>query len=383
MNKIKTRKNRLNVQESPINTEKKKVLIAVGSLTSGGAERVASVWAGQLAERGYDVSMFIYSHKDDEYPLSHKVKLYSCANTVNEYAYKSLFTRYKEIRQIIKSVNPDYIIPFLFSIQSWMFIASLGLGIRRIETIRINPWIFTKYYSLVKRLLLRLFYTSAYKIVIQASDQKPWFSKRNQKKCVLIPNPISDIYKYSYREEISTQVVNFIAAGRIDPQKNYPMMIDAFAKAVKQYPNIRLQIFGKGDTDYTQMLQNKINSLEMQNNIFLMGRSATIHEEYKKNDVFLMSSDYEGLPNALMEAMASRLICISTDCKTGPRDLINEGVNGYMVPVGDSNALADTIIKVINMSHEERVVMADAARNKIMTYCSEENSLDKLCSILE
>jgi glycosyltransferase involved in cell wall biosynthesis len=130
------------------------------------------------------------------------------------------------------------------------------------------------------------------------------------------------------------------------------------------------------------MLQNKINSLEMQNNIFLMGRSATIHEEYKKNDVFLMSSDYEGLPNALMEAMASRLICISTDCKTGPRDLINEGVNGYMVPVGDSNALADTIIKVINMSHEERVVMADAARNKIMTYCSEESSLNRLCEIL-
>lgn len=378
MNKLKA----MIAQKSSRNIEKKKVLIAVGSLSGGGAERVASVWAGQLADKGYDVSIFIYSHKDNEYPISHKVKIYSCANTANEYISKSLFTRYKEIRQTIKSVKPDYIIPFLFSIQFWMFIASLGLGIRRVETIRINPWIFTKYYNLVDRLLLRLFYTSAYKIVIQASDQKPWFTKRNQKKCVLIPNPISDIYKESYREEISTQVVNFIAAGRIDPQKNYPMMIDAFAKAVKQYPNIRLQIFGKGDTDYTQMLQNKINSLEMQNNIFLMGRSATIHEEYKKNDVFLMSSDFEGLPNALMEAMASRLICISTDCKTGPRDLINEGVSGYMVPVGDSNALADTIIKVINMSYEERVEMADAARNKIMTYCSEESSLNKLCEIL-
>ena len=369
-------------QTSSRNIRKKKILIAAGSLSGGGAERVASVWAGQLAEKGYDVSIFIYSHKDDEYPISPKVKLYSCANTANEYVAKSLFARYKEIRQIIKSIKPDYIIPFLFSIQSWMFITSVGLRIKRVETLRINPWASYDNLPTIKRLFQRICYNTSYRIILQASDQKPWFSKHNQNKCVLIPNPISDIYKDSFREEISTQVVNFIAAGRIDPQKNYPMMIDAFANAVKQYPNIRLQIFGKGDTDYTQMLQNKINSLEMQNNIFLMGRSATIHEDYKKNDVFLMSSDYEGLPNALMEAMASRLICISTDCKTGPRDLIKEGVNGYMVPVGDSNALADTIIKVINMSHEERVVMADAARNKIMTYCSEESSLNRLCEIL-
>lgn len=366
-----------------MNTGKKKVLIAISSLSGGGAERVVSVWAGQLADKGHNVSLFVLSRQKDEYPISNKVRIYSCGETTNEYLAKPYSRRYKEIRNIIREISPDYMVSFLFNTQFWMFIASIGLGIRRIETIRINPWILTKYYSRVKRLLLQIFYTSAYKIVLQASDQKLWFSKRNQKKCVLIPNPISDIYNNSYREEISTQVVNFIAAGRIDPQKNYPMMIDAFAKAVKQYPNIRLQIFGKGDTDYTQMLQNKINSLEMQNNIFLMGRSVTIHEEYKKNDVFLMSSDYEGLPNALMEAMASRLICISTDCKTGPRDLINEGVSGYMVPVGDSKALTEVIINVINMSYEERVAMADAARNRVMTYCSEESSLNKLCEIIK
>ena len=191
------------------------------------------------------------------------------------------------------------------------------------------------------------------------------------------------ICKHSYREEISQEVVNFIAAGRIDSQKNYPMMIDAFSRVVKQYPNVKLRIFGKGSDAYTQSLRDRINALGMQNHIMLMGRSSQMNEEYKKSDVFLMSSDYEGLPNALMEAMASRLICISTDCKTGPRDLIEENVNGYMVPVGDSKALADAIVKVINMPYEERVAMADAARHKIMTYCSEENSLNKLCSILK
>ena len=355
----------------------KKILIAIGSLSNGGAERVVSVWASQLADCGYDVSLLLFVRQEDEYPISDKVKIYSVAETTKDYLALSYICRYKKIRNIIKTVAPDYIIPFLENMQIWMMCASIGLGCNRIETLRINPWIYPKFQSL-KRILIQVCYNTAHKIIIQASDQKPWFSKRNQKKCVLIPNPISQVYKHSYRDEISQDVVNFVAAGRIDPQKNYPMMIDAFAIVVKQCPNVKLRIFGKGTDAYTQSLQDRINALGMQNHIMLMGRSSQMNEEYKKGDVFLMSSDYEGLPNALMEAMASRLICISTDCKTGPRDLIEEGVNGYMVPVGDSNALADAIIKVINMPYEERVAMADAARHKIMTYCSEENSLNKL-----
>lgn len=366
-----------------MNTGKKKVLIAISSLSGGGAERVVSVWAGQLADCGYDVSVFVITRSEDEYPLSNKVKLYSEGFTREENHTKSYFSRLKKIRGIVKEVDPDYIVSFLFNARIWMMLASFGRRVKRIDTVRVSPWVIQESFSYFQQLISSLSFSTANKIIVQASDQKPWFSKRNQKKCVLIPNPISDNYKESYREEISNSVVNFIAAGRIDPQKNYPMMIDAFAKAVEMHPNIRLQIFGKGDVRYTQMLQDRIKSLGMNNNIFLMGRSSCIHEEYRKNDAFLMTSDYEGLPNALMEAMASRLICISTDCKTGPRDLINEGVSGYMVPVGDSKALTEVIINVINMSYEERVAMANAARNRIMTYCSEESSLNKLCEILK
>jgi glycosyltransferase involved in cell wall biosynthesis len=360
----------------------KKILIAIGSLSNGGAERVVSVWASQLADCGYDVSLLLFTRQKDEYPISDKVKLYSVAETAEDFVALSPICKYKKIRSIIKGIGPEYIIPFLTSIQRWIMFTSIGLSCKRIETIRVNPWIFPKYRNL-KRILIQVCYNTAHKIIIQASDQKPWFSKRNQKKCVLIPNPISQVYKQCYRDEISQDVVNFVAAGRVDSQKNYPMMIDAFASVVKQYPDVKLKIFGKGTDAYTKSLQDRINALGMQDHILLMGRSSQINEEYKKNDAFLMSSDYEGLPNALMEAMASRLICISTDCKTGPRDLIEENVNGYMVPVGDGKALADAIVKVINMPYEERVAMADAARHKIMTYCSEENSLNQLCSILK
>lgn len=366
-----------------VNTEKKKILIAISSLSGGGAERVASVWAGQLADRGYDVSIFVINRSADEYPLSNKIKLYAEGQTRQENHAQSHIHRLKKIRGIVKTIAPDYIISFLFNARAWMMLSSIGLRAKRIDTLRVSPWACYSFYSLPQRFISQLSFNTARKIIVQASEQRLWFSKRNQKKCILIPNPISPIYRQCYREETSQEVVNFIAAGRIDPQKNYPMMIDAFAKVAKMHHNVRLQIFGAGATTYTQSLQDQIDSLGMQNHICLMGRSSHIEEEYKKNDVFLMSSDYEGLPNALMEAMASRLICISTDCKTGPRDLIENGVSGYMIPVGDNDALVNAIVKVINMPYKKRVEMAEAARHKIMTYCSEENSINKLCSLLK
>ena len=360
----------------------KKILIAIGSLGGGGAERVATVWAGQLAESGYDVSIYVTTRLADEYPLSDKVKVYAGGQTREEYLSKSYFRRFRKIRSILKTVDPDYIVSFLFNTRILMMFASVGLRAKRIDTIRISPWELDNY-NFRLRLMSNMSFNSSHKIVVQASDQKDWFSRRNQNKCVLVPNPLSAVYNNCYKEELSQEINDFIAAGRIDAQKNYPMMIEAFASVVKQYPNIKLRIFGKGSEDYTQKLQDQINSLGMQESIFLMGRSSEIHIEYKKSDVFLMTSDCEGLPNALIEAMASRLICISTDCKTGPRDLIDHNENGYMIPVGDSKALAQSIVNVMNMTYEERVTMADKARTKIMSYCSEENSLKRLCSIFK
>ena len=362
--------------------KRKKILIAISSLGGGGADRVATVWAGQLAESGYDVSMFAIYRSTDEYPISDKVKVYAGSQTREVNLSKSYIRRLNDYRKIIKNINPDYIVSFLFNARVWMMLASVGLKAKRIDTVRISPWELDKY-SFHMRIVSNMSFNTSHKIVVQASDQADWFSRRNQNKCVLVPNPISAVYKNSFKEDISKEVINFIAAGRIDPQKNYPMMIDAFASVVKQYPNIKLRIFGKGSDDYTQKLQDQINSLGMQESIFLMGRSSEIHIEYKKSDVFLMTSDCEGLPNALIEAMASRLICISTDCKTGPRDLIDHNENGYMIPVGDSKALAQSIVKVMNMTYEERVAMSDKARTKIMSYCSEENSLKRLCSVFK
>ena len=121
----------------------------------------------------------------------------------------------------------------------------------------------------------------------------------------------------------------------------------------------------------------------MENNILLMGRTPSIEKEYINNDIFLMTSNYEGLPNALIEAMASRLICISTDCKTGPKDLIESGENGFLIETNNIEQLVSAIRLVLDMNNESQNEIAGKARDKILEYCSQTNSAEKLYQLLE
>lgn len=360
----------------------KRILFAVPQLTDGGAERVVSVWANELSAKGYDVSILVASVSNEDYYTNEKVKVIAMAQNLEQYKGMSGGQRYQWLRRFLKEIRPDYIIPFLPAMQVWMMLCSWGLPVRRIETIRVNPWKISVSKG-VKKMVWRICFKSCYKIILQASDQAPFFSLREQKKCVLVPNPISEIFIDNYKACLSERPTEFIAAGRVAPQKNYAMMIKAFGLVCKKHTDLRLRIFGAGTPEYTARMQRIIDEEGLGDHVFLMGRTKHIEEEYKKSDFYLMTSDFEGLPNALMEAMASRLVCISTDCKTGLRDLIDDGVNGCLVPMGDETALAQRIEDVLAMSAQERERMADAARTKIMTYCSRENSVEKLCELFE
>lgn len=362
-----------------------RIMLTTSVLTGGGAERVVSVWASELAEKGYDISLLLAGRTENEYPLSDKVKVYTIAPTYSEYQKLSKTQKILGRRAVLKSVRPNYLISFLPHIQVLSFFASAGLGIKRIETVRISPWR-ADYNHGLNKILWKLCFETGSGVVLQSKDQAGYFKKAVQKKCVVIPNPISEIYETSYKKFFQDNVTTLIAAGRLTEQKNYFMMIDAFALAIGQMQTANkpiLKIFGAEDSsDYTKKLRAFIQEKGMEEQILLMGRSSHIEEEYASADVFLMSSDYEGMPNALAEAMASRLVCISTDCQTGPRDLIDHGQNGYLVPVGDVKAMAEAIKKACSMSKQQRMDIGDLARAKIMTYCSKENSIEKLCDLL-
>ena len=158
-------------------------------------------------------------------------------------------------------------------------------------------------------------------------------------------------------------------------------MIDAVKQVSKNFDDVTLDIYGVGELE--QSLNDYIKDIGMENIIKLKGRSSELYNVYKETDLYVMSSDYEGMPNALAEAMAIGLPCISTDCKTGPRDLIDDGKNGYLVPCGDVKALAQKIELIFSMSADEQRTLGERARNKIIEFCGEENSLNKLIELIE
>lgn len=360
----------------------KRVLIAIGKLSGGGAERVASVWANELVEKGYEVAILTYFSSENEYYCNECIRVYRIAETQKEYIGLSFLSRYNIIRGYLKSFTPEYVISFLPSMQIWMMLTNVGLRSRRIETIRINPWK-ANVKGIKQKILWRMCYTTCHKVIFQSSDQAPFFSKRQQRKSIVIPNPLSDVYFENHRTDITNAPRKFVAAGRITEQKNYPMMIKAFANVCKNHPEITLDIYGEGNEIYVSQIRELISTVGMDDRIILCGRSNCMENEYKSHDVFLMSSDYEGLPNALAEAMASRLVIISTDCKTGPRDLIDDGRNGFLVPIDNIDALQQKLEEVISMSPEKLNEIAKNARKKVLNYCSRRNSVERLCSILK
>ena len=359
----------------------KKICIAIHGLAYAGAERVVASWANYLVWYGHQVSIVIYANSADTYDLDERVQLVPLADTREQYFRLPKLKQLARIRKVIQQEKPQVLISFLPKMQISMMLATLGIRIRRMETVRNNPWIDTDVSG--KRFLWNLCFRRCDTILVQTQEQALYFPKSLQKKCVVISNPISQGFLDKQKIYGSAQVSKFIAVARINTQKNYPMMVRAFALVVKENPSCTLDIYGAGTPEKLQALQELIDQLGMEDNIKLCGWRRDIPELLTQYDAFLMSSDYEGMPNALAEAMAAGLICLSTDCKTGPKDMINSGKNGFLAKTGDVLSFAEGIKAILQMDQQQRAAMGHCARETITEMCSEKNTLARLKQVIE
>ena len=167
-----------------------------------------------------------------------------------------------------------------------------------------------------------------------------YYPESIRKKGVVIPNPIAvDNPSTVNSGEENNRV---IAAGRLHKQKNFPLLIRAFAAFSKDFPNYSLDIFGEGEE--REALQKIVKNLSLTDKVFLKGKTDALFDEFLKSTIYVSSSDYEGISNSMLEAMAAGLPTICTDCPCGgARATIKDGVNGLLVPVGDEDALADAL----------------------------------------
>ena len=325
----------------------KKILFYIHSLNKGGAERVLLTLAKKLSKT-YEVAILTDVYDEREYPLPDGIRRIDLQTYMNKVSWIRVgaLKRLVAIRLCCKKEAPDKMIAFMISNAIRAVLANLLSGNKVITAVRSNPY--DDYGSGKKRLFLQTVFFFADRIVCQTSYQKEYFNKYLQKKCAVIANPLfSEFCMEPYDGEKDKQIVS---AGRLFDYKNHKLLIQAFAKVAEDFPEYQVTILGEGP--YRAELEKEIAKLHMESRIFLPGDSDHVAEDIYKASVFALPSDTEGMPNALMEAMALGLAVVSTDCPCGgPKSLIRHGENGLLCRVGD----------VEDMAAQLRIVLADDA----------------------
>lgn len=313
------------------------LLFYINAIHDGGAERVMINLTKQFANLGHNVVLVTSFVDQWEYPVDEKVKRLSleqeeiCQNRIARN-----LSRIRKLRKICKEERPDVLISFMAEPNFRAVVATLGLPVKTIVSVRNDPN--REYAGKLGHLVGKYILPMADGCVFQTEQAKAWFPKRLRKKSAIIMNAVAEAF-YNVKRQGGK---NIVALGRLTGQKNHTMLVRAFAGIADKYPGWNLRIYGQGELQ--THLEQLIQSLGMEQRIYLMGATSQVPQILGNAGVFVLPSDYEGMPNALLEAMAVGVPSISTDCPCGgPAMVIRHGENGLLIPVGDEQALANAL----------------------------------------
>lgn len=321
----------------------KKIVFITNRLIGGGSERVLVTIANSFAKLGYEVSILSYLNSE-RYPISEKVRVFTLENE------KSKLQRIIKVRKLICQIKPDTVIAFEYFVNMQVILACLGLNVRVIVSERNDPA--RKGGEFPNRLFRNILYHFCDVLVCQTPDAKRYFPKGVQKHAIIIPNPLKEGLPEPWTGERAHEVVNFC---RLEKQKNLPLLIDSFELFHRKHPDYTLKIYGDGAE--RENLIKYIKDKKLQDFVILHPAVPDIHERILKSAMFVSSSDYEGLSNSMLEAMAIGLPTICTDCPCGgARMMINHEENGWLVDLKSIQKLCEAMCHVANMPEFAREI---------------------------
>lgn len=306
----------------------------------GGAERSMIMTANALANFGYNVTIISFQDNNVAYQIDNRINYIFIPDCEGKKIRRYIY-RFNRLKYMLSKLKPKVVISFWLQPAIFSAIISKFLGFKVIYSERGDPT--DEEYKGILGFIRNIFFNFIDGFVFQTEEAKKCFSDPIQRRGIVINNPVYIKYEdFPIPAKRRKVIVN---VGRLHRQKNQLLLIEAFATINTQFPEYKLEIFGNGELK--EKLLDCIKKLNLQEKVFLRGETTSLFEQIYDASLFVLSSDYEGMPNALLEAMALGLPCITTDWKPGgAREFIKDGTNGLIV---SRNSVKDLAKAMANM----------------------------------
>ena len=339
-----------------------RILFTIGNLDSGGAEKVVATLANSFANQGHDVGILLVSTNSKEtfYKLDERIDVIPLLGNEGKL---SISKKTKLLAKKIETFEPDAVVSFLNYVVFYTHFAlkKIKKNIKFVVSERNNPKAVPE--SWVLRKLRNHIFKKADGCVFQTEEAQSYFKKI--KKGSVIPNPVFLNNKTTFNYENNERSKTILMVGSDKPEKNRSMAFKAFALFHQNHPDHDLVIVG---SESNENEINLIKELGIESSVKFVGKSNEWHEQYSSSEMFILTSDFEGMPNALLEACALQIPCISTDCPSGgPREILNNGEDGILVNVNDHQTLANEMAKLAD-SKELRNELSNKNKEKGLEY---------------
>ena len=352
-----------------------KIVFLITRLDYSGGPKMLAWVANQFAKAGHDVFFIaVYSDQIGQ-PLESNISFISLNIRQSKFRFiRNTFENIRiqwKLRNILKQINPDLVVGFLYPVDLFFTLFnSIKKKYKVILSQRFDPYIEHGLTAFVKKIAVQ----KANGVVFQTVGAKNYYNISKIEKHTIIYNPVtSRTLKYIKEVEKFEKRKNIIVLpGRLDVhQKRQDVMVKAYEIIHKKHPDVQLVLLGNGPDK--KLLENLIQEKNLDSFIQIHPAIPTAEEYTKDCKIVCMTSDYEGMPNTLIEAMAIGINIVATDCRPGgAKALVNDGYNGFIVPCGDYQALAKKISYLLDhpnisdtLANESKKIASQLAEEKI------------------